>query len=381
MKKKVYLDYASTAPTSSLVVDHIYKNLKNIWGNSSSVHEIGRLARAKLEDARDIMSNSINAENNEIIFTSGGTESNNNAIQGIASAYKKNGNHIITTKIEHLSVINPIKKLEKNGFNVTYLDVDKNGLIDIKDLENALKDDTILVSIGMLNNEVGSSMPISTIGNLLKNHQAVFHTDAVQSYGLIDIDVKEDNIDLLSTSAHKQGGPKMTGFLYKSNKIKLDSLILGGNQELGHRSGTQNVSNIAAWGSLMEQNNYGDAKRKNYKNLKNILISYLEDMNIDFDINGFISSNHIINIWIKGYSSDIIQINLDLMGVYVSAGSACTAGSLQKSHVLSSMYYNNDNRVVESIRISFGDKTTEDDIKYLCESLRKVLDKLKKEVG
>lgn len=380
--QQVYLDNAATTPTDAAVVEVISNELLNNWGNASSLHGFGRRARATLDEARHIIAQSIHANDDEIIFTSGGTESNNTAITQVALRNQDKGKKIITTAIEHPSVLNPMRRLESMGFEVTYLGVDQNGLISLDEFKNALDDQTILVSIMTGNNEVGSHMPIHEIGEILKNHQAVLYTDAVQAYGLVDIDVKRDHIDLLSTSAHKLNGPKMMGFLYKNNEVNFDSFILGGEQEDKRRAGTENVANIAGFAKAVS---LLDADQKNqlqarYAGFKQKIIQTLKENEIEFEINGSLDENnlqHVFNIWLKGVSTYVMQTNLDLAGIAISGGSACTAGSLEPSHVLTAMYGEDSPRISESIRISFGKKTTEEDIEYLCDQIVAIEQRLK----
>ncbi|AEV95091.1 cysteine desulfurase family protein [Pediococcus claussenii] len=381
--REVYLDNAATTPTDPSVVATISDQLTNNWGNASSLHGFGRKARAVLDESRQVIASSINADEDEIIFTSGGTESNNTAIRQVAKRYKSHGTHIITTKIEHPSVLRPMELLEREGFQVTYLDVDQNGLINLDDFKKALDDQTILVSIMMGNNEVGSHMPIKEIGDILKDHQAIFHTDAVQAFGLLDIDVKRDHIDLLSTSAHKLNGPKMTGFLYKNRNVNFDSFILGGEQEDKRRAGTENVANIAGFAQAVKLlgNEHKYDLQKKYMHFKEIIMQQLKAADIEFEVNGSVDENnvqHVFNIWLKGLSTYVMQTNLDLAGIAISGGSACTAGSLEPSHVLTAMYGSKSPRISESIRISFGKITTEDDVNYFCEQLITIIKRLTK---
>lgn len=380
--KQVYLDNAATTPTAPEVVDVIADQLKNNWGNASSLHGFGRQARAQLDEARHVIAQSINANDDEIIFTSGGTESNNTAITQVALRNRKLGKRVITTKIEHPSVLKPMAHLEEMGFDVVYLDVNEDGVISLDQFKEALNDQTILVSIMMGNNEVGSRMPIHEIGEILKDHQAVFHTDAVQAYGLLDIDVKRDHIDLLSTSAHKLNGPKMTGFLYKNEAVNFDSFVRGGEQEDKRRAGTENVANLAGFAkavSLLDEQTKADLQKR-YAGFKQQIIQQLKDHDVDFAINGSLSPDnlqHVFNIWLKGMSTYVMQTNLDLAGVAISGGSACTAGSLEPSHVLTAMYRADSPRIGESIRISFGKNTTTEDVDYLCEQIIAIEERLK----
>lgn len=380
--KKVYLDNAATTPVSEPVIKEITDKLSNYYGNASTLYEIGRASKSILEDVRIKVANSINAKENEIIFTSGGTESDNSAIIKTAETRADFGKHIITTKIEHEAALKPMQYLQRHGFEVTYLNVDQDGNIAIDELKDALRDDTILVSIMMGNNEVGIVNPIHEIGKLLKNHQAYFHTDAVQAYGLKNIDVNRDYIDLLSTSAHKINGPKMTGFLFKRESIKLDSFVLGGDQEQKRRAGTENIPNLAGFGIAID--NLTDSEKeeriKKFNSFREKILKELSRNDIEYEINGPKNNprlEHILNLWIKKIPTDLLQMNLDLAGIAVSGGSACTAGSLEPSHVLSAMFPRNHERVNESIRISFGKFTTVGDIDLFIERFIKVYNRLK----
>ncbi|MCK8624739.1 cysteine desulfurase family protein [Apilactobacillus xinyiensis] len=380
---KVYLDNAATTPIADNVLQDMYDKFKNNFGNASTLYSFGRDAHTILENSRQVIANSINANADEIVFTSGGTESDNTAIIQVAKARKNLGNHIITTAIEHEAVLKPLEYLKNNGFEVTYLPVDKNGNISLEDLKNSLNDKTILVSVMYGNNEVGSLMPIHEIGELLKDHQAVFHTDAVQAYGLRDIDVKRDHIDLLSTSAHKINGPKMLGFLYRKNGIDFPSFIKGGDQEEKRRAGTENIPAISGFATAVSNltNEHKLVLNKKFYEFKKRIEQAFIDNKIDFEINGQISHDnlqHVLNLWIKGISTYLMQTNLDLDGIAVSGGSACTAGSIEPSHVLKAMYGSDSDRINESIRISFGQYTTVEDVDVFIGSAVKIIKRLKK---
>lgn len=376
----IYLDNAATTPMNKDVIDTMNKQMLDNYGNASSLHEVGRKAYAQLDKSRQIIADSIGAKENEIIFTSGGTESNNTAIIQTALENKNKGNKIITTSIEHESVLEPMKWLEKNGFNVVYLPVNEYGQIDLNDFKNELDNKTILVSIMYGNNEVGTKLPIKEIGQLLSNHQALFHVDAVQAYGTERIDVNENNIDLLSVSAHKIGGPKQLGFLFCRKGIKFVSLLKGGEQENKRRAGTENVPAIVGFSVAVKD--LTDDVKKQYRlkfvEYKQKIINFLRSNNVSFEVNGTLDNSlaHILNLWIKGISSDVLLTNLDLAGVEISAGSACTAGNLQPSHVLMSMYGNVD-RIQQSVRISFGKQTTNNEIDNFLDVFLEVINKLK----
>lgn len=377
---EIYLDNAATTPMTPEVIAEVTKQMQESWGNASTGYSYGRHAKLVMEDSRHILAQSINANDNEIIFTSGGTESDNTAI--IQTAFKRQnlGKHIITTTIEHEAVLKPLHFLEEHGFEVTYLPVDENGNISIDDFKAALRDDTILVTIMMENNEVGSQMPIHEIGEILKDHQAWFHTDAVQAYGLLPIDVKADHIDMLSTSAHKINGPKMMGFLYRRDGINFPSFIKGGDQETKRRAGTENVPGIAGFAKAVELNTpeVKAERRERYYAFKQKIVNALKENNVDFEINGQINKTHVLNLWFKGISTYVIQTDLDLAGIAVSGGSACTAGSIEPSHVLTAMFSADSPRISESIRISFGGLNTEEDIDQLIAKIVKTVENLKK---
>ncbi|WP_057828963.1 cysteine desulfurase family protein [Liquorilactobacillus cacaonum] len=379
--KHIYLDNAATTPMTAPVIETMIETMKNVFGNASSTHFYGRKARAVLDDSRHLIAKSINAKkDDQIVFTSGGTESDNTAIIETALARQNFGKHLITTAIEHEAVLKSMEYLETLGFEITYLSVDEKGMISLEDLKKALRPDTILVSIMMGNNEVGSYLPIHEIGEIVKETNAWFHTDAVQAYGLVEIDVQEDNIDLLSTSAHKLNGPKFLGFLYRSEKVIIPSLLKGGDQELKRRAGTENIPAIAAFAKAVSLVDTPEKERRQvkYYNFKQQLLNGLRKNGIDFAINGEVSREnlqHVINIWFKGCKRDALLTNLDLNGISASAGSACTAGSVEPSHVLTAMYGEDSPRIEESLRFSFGVENTAEDIDYLIQKLVKIIKK------
>ena len=375
--REIYLDNAATTPMSPKVIDVITDEMKNDFGNASSTYELGRKARNVIDRARHQIAKSINAKDGEIIFTSGGSESNNTAIFGTAYSRNNIGKKIITTKIEHPSVLNPMKRLEHEGYNVVYLDVDKTGHISLDQLKHELTPETILVSIMAVNNEVGTIMPLKKIGEIVENSNAYFHVDNVQGMGTIDIDVKAMNIDFLSVSAHKINGPKFLGFLYENSDINIPNLVLGGEQETKRRAGTENVPGIAGFGeAVKELSEIGhDSLQKKYAYFQDIILKALNDNHVDYEINGGYGpgySHHVLNLWIKGVSTTSMQTNLDLNGYAVSGGSACTAGSLEPSHVLIACFGTDSPRINESIRISFGRYNTEEEVKSFAQELVKI---------
>lgn len=380
--KEIYLDNAATTPVSEEVYTELMDKYKNIYGNASTLYGLGRESKAIMESSRDIIAKSINADPDDIVFTSGGSESDNTAITQTAIARKSLGNHIITTAIEHEAVLRPCEALEKMGFRVTYLPVDQYGNISLDDFKAALDDDTILVSIMTGNNEVGSVMPIHEIGEILKDHQAWFHTDAVQAYGLLDIDVQRDHIDMLSTSAHKINGPKMIGFLYRRKGVNFPSLIKGGDQEEKRRAGTENVPAIAGFAKAVETITSEEKahRQAKYLKFKHYIADKLNANGVEFEVNGRITEdnlNHVFNIWLKGISTYVMQTNLDLAGIAVSGGSACTAGSIEPSHVLVAMYGKDSPRISESIRISFGRYNEIEDLDKLVDAITKIVNRVK----
>ncbi|HIX35489.1 MAG TPA: cysteine desulfurase [Candidatus Limosilactobacillus merdigallinarum] len=384
-KHPVYLDNAGTTPMMPETIQAWTDAANDSWGNASTTNYYGRIAKQALEDSRHAMAQSINAASDEeIVITSGGTESDNTVIYETARARQKLGKHIITTKFEHEAILRPLEDLAKNeGFDVTYLDVDENGQIDLQQLKDALTDDTILVSIMTVNNEVGSHLPIHEIGEIVKDSNAWFHTDAVQGYGAVPIDVQKDHIDFLSTSAHKINGPKGIGFLYRREGLNLPSLIRGGDQELKRRAGTENVPQAVSFAKAIELHFENDQLQKNADNywaLKKQLVQGLRDHNIDFELNGSFDDHmtpQTMNIWFKGVRADALLTDLDLAGVVAAAGSACTAGSLDPSHVLVAMYGKDSPRVSQSLRISLGMTNSSEDIDRLIAVLADLIPKLK----
>lgn len=357
MNNTIYLDHAATSPVAPEVIEVMTKAMAEESGNASSIHTVGRRARKALDEARASLAKKINAKTSEIIFTSGGTEADNNAIFGTAYARQHEGKHIITTQIEHHAVLHACEKLQHEGFEVTYLPVDETGRVAITDIEKALREDTILVSIMFGNNEVGTIQPIAEIGALLKNHPATFHTDAVQAFGLHQIDVEHLHIDLLSVSAHKINGPKGIGFLYAKTGVKLANLMFGGSQEKKRRAGTENVPAAVAFSKAAElATEKAQARTDQYNEFKMILLEEFQQAGIDFKVNGHPKDvlAHVFNVTFTGTNVESFLINLDMAGVLVSSGSACTAGSIDPSHVLVAMFGENSPELRSSIRFSFG---------------------------
>ena len=380
MERKIYLDNASTTYVSSEVLNEMMPCFNAIYGNAGSLHSFGRSAMAIVDKARDRIKEGINAKKStEIYFTSGGTEADNMAILGVAHAYANKGKHIITSQIEHHAVLNACKQLEKEGFEVTYLPVDKTGLVSLPDLLHAIRKDTILISIMAVNNEVGTIQNVKTLAKIAHDYDIIFHTDAVQAIGQINIDVQDMEVDLLSISAHKIHGPKGVGALYVKSGINFEPITFGGNQERGKRSGTENVAGIAGLGKAVElaTKNHIETNRK----LINIRDYFLEKLseNVEyFQINGHPhqKSNAIVNISFYGIEGESLLMLLDLAGICVSTGSACTSKSLLPSHVLEAMKVPAD-IAQGSIRFSFGTNISKADVDYVVSELAKAVAKLR----
>ena len=374
--ERIYMDHAATTPMHPSVIEQITRTMTDHFGNPSSIHSYGRDARKLVDEARIGIAQSIGAQETEIIFTSGGTEADNYAIFGIAEANREKGKHIITTVIEHHAVLRACQQLEKKGFDVTYLPVDETGVISIEDFKQSLRDDTILVTIMYGNNEVGAIQPIAQIGELLDEHQAIFHTDAVQAYGIENIIVTELKVDLLSVSAHKLNGPKGMGFLYARSGVKFSPRLFGGEQERKRRAGTENVPAVTGF---LEAVKIAQAKkevrREKYSQLKEMLITTLKTKQIEFEINGNLETSlpHVLNLSFPGTQVEAMLVNLDLAGIAVSSGSACTAGTIDPSHVLVAMFGEKSDKLKNSIRFSFGYTNTVEQIKKTGEEIAKIV--------
>ena len=372
----IYLDHAATTPMAPEVIEVMTTALTNNYGNASSIHTLGKKNRVLVDYARQTMAQSIGAHAREIIITSGGTEGDNMALLKTAEHYADKGNHIITTVIEHPAVLNPLRYLETKGFEVTYLPVDDKGEVTLEQVKDAIRPETILISMMYSNNEVGTVMPIQAVGEYLESldQEIAFHTDAVQAYGTVSLDVNELRVDLLSVSAHKMNGPKGIGFLYVREGLNIPSLLLGGAQENEHRAGTENIPAILAFEKAIQLNI--EKREKNYECLSNLKTSFIEGLNhlnIEYAINGDVEKSlpHILNIHFPSVRSDMLLIKMDLNGVAISAGSACSAGSIEPSHVLVAMYGEEAEEINHSVRFSFGLGNTEAEIEQVVELLAK----------
>ena len=375
----IYLDNAATTRVKEEVMEAMMPYFGEKFYNPSSVYGPSRNITKEIQEARKKIANSIGADENEIYFTSGGSESDNWAIKGIALSKQNKGKHIITSKIEHHAVLETCKELEKQGYEITYINVNEEGIINLEELEQSIKEDTILVSIMTANNEIGVIEPIKEIGNICHKHNILFHTDAVQAYGNIEINVEEMNIDLLSTSAHKIHGPKGIGFLYIKKGIKIDSLINGGNQEKGKRAGTTNSALIMGFTKAVE------LKIKNMKtnneyilNLRNHLIKRITKEIPYVKINGSMEQRlpGNINISFRFIEGEGMLLKLDMAGICASSGSACTSGSLDPSHVLLAIGLPHE-IAHGSLRISINEENTIEEIDYTVDELKKIINELR----
>jgi len=377
MPKTIYLDNAATTKVDDAVLKEMTPYFNEKYGNASSIHIFGQQAKEALEKSRKTIAKAINAKASEIVFTSGGTESNNFAITGLCYANYPSKNHIITTKIDHDCVMNTCKYLEKHGTKVTYLDVNSEGFIDPKEVEKAINDKTFLVSVIHGNNEIGAIQDLSEIGKICKKKGVLFHTDACQSFTKVPIDVKKMNIDLMTLNAHKIHGPKGVGALYIREGIKIDPLLHGGGHERGFRSGTENVSGIVGFAKAVEV-----ADNKNVKKMEE-LRDYFIDKTTKIDkvkLNGPVGKNRLcnnINLCVEGVEGEALGGYLENEGIFTSTGSACSSHTGAKSHVLKAIG-RSDKEIASSIRISISKYTSKEDLDFVLEKLEKIISKLRK---
>lgn len=385
--KYIYLDNAATTPMDPRVIEEINKHFRETYGNSSSLHSVGQKAAQILLKSREKIASLINAKRDDIFFTSSGTEGDNIAIFGVASKNKEKGNHIITTSIEHNAVENPYKELEKRGFKITFLPVDKYGLIEIKDLEKAITKKTLLISIMFANNEIGTIEPIKEIGAIAKKHDVIFHTDAVQAFGKVPIDVDDMNIDLLSASAHKLYGPKGVGMLYIRNKgVRegwgkfIEPLMYGGGHERDMRPSTVNVPGIAGFAKAAElAKEEMEEESKRQMKLRDKIIKWITENIEDCYLNGHPTQRlpNNVNIGFRYIEGESIVLDLDMEGIATSTGSACSSKSLDPSHVLLAIGLKHE-EAHGSLRVSIGRFTSEEDVEYFLEKLPGVIERLRK---
>lgn len=377
MDRRIYLDYAATTPLSTDVYKEMLKCFQDVNGNSNSLHAFGREASEVLEKSRAIVARTINAKPNEIYFTSGGSEANNWALFGIARANRDKGNHIIISAFEHPSVIESAKRLQEEGFEVSYVSINKEGIVDYKEIVKYIKAETILISVMTVNNELGTIQPIKAIAQLAKSYNILFHTDAVQALSSIKIDVQDMGIDALSISAHKIYGPKGMGALYIKNGTKIERLIYGGEQERNMRAGTSNIPSVVGFAKACElMLAHFDEKVKILAKIKKYFVNELTSKIPNVRINGnpAKSVNNIVSVDFKNIDGEAVLMLLDLAGVAVSIGSACSSGSTTGSHVIKAY---DSSRVKSTVRFSFGYLTTMEEVDYTISELVKIVANLR----
>ena len=379
MKEFVYLDNAATTKVRPEVVEAMLPYFTEIYGNASAVYDFGQKCKQAIEDARETIGSSIGTRASNIYFTAGGSESDNWALKGVAEAYKDKGKHIITTKIEHHAILHTCAYLEQQGYEVTYLDVDADGLVSPEDVKKAIRPDTILISVMFANNEIGTIEPIEEIGAIAHEHGILFHTDAVQAYAQVPIDVEKMHIDLLSASGHKLNGPKGIGFLYIRQGLKLKSFIHGGAQERKRRAGTENVPGIVGLGKAVEiAMATMDERIKKESELRDYLIARIEDEIPFAKLNGHrvkrLPNN--INFCFRFIEGESMLIMLDMAGICGSSGSACTSGSLDPSHVLLAIGLPHE-IAHGSLRLTLSDEITKEQLDYVVDHLKEIVAKLR----
>ena len=379
MEKLIYLDNAATTKVKKEVVDAMLPYFTENYGNPSSVYKFAGESKKAVDNARDIIAKSLNTNSQDIYFTAGGSESDNWALKATAEAYRTKGKHIITSKIEHHAILHTCDYLEKEGFEVTYIDVDENGIVKLDELENAIREDTILISIMYANNEIGTIQPIKEIGKIAHKHNVIFHTDAVQAYGHIPIDVEEMNIDMLSASGHKINGPKGIGFLYIRKGLKLRSFVHGGAQERRRRAGTENVTGIVGFGKAVEiaMANMEERIAKEESLRDRLITKVLERVpytRLNGDRHKRLPNN--VNFSFQFIEGESLLIMLDMKGICASSGSACTSGSLDPSHVLLAIGLPHE-IAHGSLRLSLSEENTEEEIDYVVDAVEEIVGKLR----
>ena len=375
MKKTIYLDNAATTKTRPEVVEAMLPYFTEYYGNPSSVYEFSTPSKKAIAEARETIAKSLGAKTNEIYFTAGGSESDNWAIKATAEAYESKGKHIITSKIEHHAVLHTCEYLEKRGFEITYLDVDENGTVKLDELKKAIRPDTILISIMFANNEIGTIQPIKEIGEIAKEHGIIFHTDAVQAYAHVPINVDEYHIDMLSVSGHKFNGPKGIGFLYIRTGLKLRSFIHGGSQERKRRGGTENVPGIVGMGKAVEIAMANLAERTAYEvELRDYLINRVLSEVPYVRLNGHRTNRlpNNANFAFQFIEGESLLIKLDMEGICGSSGSACTSGSLDPSHVLLEIGLTHE-IANGSLRLTLSEETTKEDIDFTVDNIKNIV--------
>ncbi len=379
MKKIIYLDHAATTAARKEVVEAMMPYFTENFGNPSSIYSFASGNKKVITDVRETIAASLNTNAQDIYFTAGGSESDNWALKATAEAYKAKGNHIITSKIEHHAILHTCEYLEKHGFEVTYIDVDENGILRLDQLKEAIRKETILISVMFANNEIGTIQPIKEIGEIAKEHGILFHTDAVQAYGQLPIDVEELNIDMLSASGHKLNGPKGIGFLYIRKGLKLRSLIHGGAQERRRRAGTENVTGIVGLGkaveiamATMEERTAKETELRDY--LITRILAEIPYARLNGDKKKRLPNN--VNISFQFIEGESMLIMLDMAGICGSSGSACTSGSLDPSHVLLAIGLPHE-IAHGSLRLTLGEENTKEEMDYVVEQLKEIVGKLR----
>lgn len=379
MERLIYLDNAATTKTAPEVVDAMLPYFTENYGNPSSVYSFASKNKEVITKQREIISDVLGAAPNEIYFTAGGSEADNWALKATAEAYKDKGNHIITTKIEHHAVLHTAEYLEKQGFEVTYLDVDEYGLVKLEELKKAIRPTTILISVMFANNEIGTIQPIKEIGEIAKEYGILFHTDAVQAFGQIPINVDECHIDMLSASGHKLNGPKGIGFLYIRKGVKIRSFVHGGAQERKRRAGTENVPGIVGFGTAVKRAADTMKERTDKEiELRDYMIDRISSEIPYARLNGDAKKRlpNNVNFSFRFIEGESLLIMLDMKGICASSGSACTSGSLDPSHVLLAIGLPHE-IAHGSVRMTLSEETTKDDIDYVVDSLKEIISKLR----
>ena len=379
MERLIYLDNAATTKTAPEVVEAMLPYFTEHFGNPSSVYGFAAANKEVITRQREIIADTLGAKSNEIYFTAGGSESDNWALIATAEAYASKGKHLITSKIEHHAILHTCEYLEKKGFEVTYLDVDENGIVDLEQLKSAIREDTILISIMYANNEIGTIQPIREIGAIAHEHGILFHTDAVQAFGQVPINVDEDQIDMLSASGHKLNGPKGIGFLYIRKGVKIRSFIHGGAQERRRRAGTENEPGIVGFGKAVERAvSTMEARTKKERELRDYLIERIEKEIPYCRLNGDRTKRlpNNVNFSFRFIEGESLLIMLDMKGICASSGSACTSGSLDPSHVLLAIGLPHE-IAHGSLRMTLSEETTKEDLDYVVENLKEIVGNLR----
>lgn len=375
----IYLDNAATTKTAPEVVDAMLPYFSEYYGNASTIYSLGAESKKAMDHARQIIADSLGAKPEEIYFTAGGSESDNWALKATAEAYASKGKHIITTKIEHHAILHTCEYLEKRGFEITYLNVDRDGLISLDELKAAIRPDTILISVMFANNEIGTIEPIAEIGEIAKEHGVLFHTDAVQAYAQVPINVDEMHIDMLSASGHKLNGPKGIGFLYIRKGVKIRSFVHGGAQERSRRAGTENIPGIVGLGAAVERAmRIMDSKTQREIELRDYLIGRLENEIPHCWLNGHRTKRlpNNINFSFLFIEGESMLIMLDMKGICASSGSACTSGSLDPSHVLLAIGLKHE-EAHGSLRLTLSEDSTKEEMDIVAEEVKKIVQRLR----